>query len=229
MTNNSNENETELQHNTEKSGKGGTIARAAAGGLAGAAIGYISSEENRKKLAGSMTKENLKEKGNKLGTMTKDQASKLKDAGMQKSGDAFNKIKSSTSQLFSNNSSEEDQNDEDAGYTKLENGEAYESDQDYENLKMEHEELNNRLQGLEEKMDKLLVMNGAEAGDGEEQEEEEKSSKVDGKKTSENKSNSTGKKSSGSKKKATSNKKSSQKKKSDEEETGLTSADDTSA
>jgi len=218
-------NESYLEENQQESqsGKKGTIARAAAGGLAGAAIGYMSSEENRKKITNSLSKENLKEKGNKLGTATKDQVSKLKDAGKEKSGEAVDKIKSTTSQLISNGSSKTDQSDEDLDDTSLDNGEAEGTAGNFEELKQENEQLSDRLQGLEEKMDKLLEIS---IGSNEEDEEEEGSSGNSNKKSSAGKKSSG--KSSSSKKKSSGSKKNNQKK-DNEEETSLTIEDDTSA
>lgn len=152
--------ETEKNQAPEKSKRAGTLTRAAAGGMLGAAAGYISSDENRKKLKESINKEKLKNTGTKLSDTSKRQLKQLKDAGKEKSNQAIDRLKSSSTQTSEQLTNDDAENE---GYTTLENGTENESDSDYDNLKLENEALQNRLNGLEEKMDKLIELQSKSA------------------------------------------------------------------
>ncbi|SFD40370.1 hypothetical protein SAMN05216238_101182 [Lentibacillus persicus] len=235
--------ETDKNQAPEKSSGAGTITRAAAGGVLGAAAGYISSDKNRKKLKDSISKEKLKDTGTKISDTSKRQLKQLKDAGKEKSNQAINRLKSSSSPQTAENLTNDD--DENEGYTTLENGTDNESDSDYDNLKLENEELQNRLNGLEEKMDKLIELQSKsadaektqETSNGQAQDESSGSQpeKSAGKSTKEKStSNKNGNSQKPSKKKKTSETQNSKTKTESEnaeaeEETGLDSDDDTSA
>ncbi|WP_174615705.1 YtxH domain-containing protein [Virgibacillus ihumii] len=184
-------NNEETKSNVETDNKGKSLKGALAGGVVGLAIGCISSEKNRQKLVKAANKEFLKEKGSEVSSKTKSKMNYWKESGMEKSNQALQGVKTSTGNLFSSQKQE-----------------------DFENLKLEQENMYHRLQSLEEKIDKLLKMNGLNEID-----ENPERSELEGDKTTNTKSSTNKSK----------NKKQQSGKTAAEKETAVTSDDDTSS
>lgn len=175
----------------ERIRKGAPIRRAATGGIMGATVGYLSTPKNRKKLVAKVSNEALKKTSSSVGTFTKDKLNSIKDSGKEKSGNAYAGLKSSASNLFKKDNDEDESSDTEDAELVQENDEENEmsnsgqAEQDYEDLKEENQMLQDRLQSLEEKMDKLLF----EDGDEEEDDEPAKSKTVAKKKSEKEKDN----------------------------------------
>lgn len=228
------EEENKEENNTNKSAP---IVRAATGGLVGATAGYLSAPGNRKKLRARVNKEALKTTSTSLGTVTKEKLNNMKDAGKEKSSKAYHNLKSASSNMLHKDSSkgdstgdanielvqDNDGEDEEMSYTG-------QNDEGYEEIKVENEELKNRLESLEEKLDKLLSGGGQdnEADDeGEVSDDTEAEEKDDTKQEGKQSKKKDSKKSS-----STSSKKSKAKKEDDDQEgedTATVNDDDTSS
>ncbi|MEN1970608.1 hypothetical protein WMZ97_21425 [Lentibacillus sp. N15] len=192
-------------------------------------------------------KEALKSQSANLKTVTKDKLDHLKNVGMEKSNQAFQNLKSSTSNLLQKNHDEEDyvneDEEQDESNEDSEETEMGEHKGDYQKIKEENDVLQDRLHHLEEKLDKILEINddsddeskatGEDPEDDSEADtDKEAKSKKDGSKKNANKKNNNGEQSSKKSDSEKSRKKKTQKKgkaDEDEEDTGLSSDDDTSA
>lgn len=213
--------------------KGRAVTRTAAGGMAGAAIGYLSSPKNRERIVAKVGKEKIKSQGAKLGTVTKEKLGNVKDSSIDKSNKTMQKLKSSTSNLLKK---DKDDGEQEELVNEQEESDDEQEEQDnepeyggYKEIKEENDLLNDRLNSLEEKMEKLIEMQGAgdAAAAGKEEEDEAVSAEEDSDEEEEEEQ----KKSKPKKKKSSSKIKSSKPKKKveEEEETGLENDDDTSA
>src|SRR5699024_224879 len=129
------------QEKKESSIKGAPIRRAATGGIVGATVGYLSTPKNRKKLLDKVDKEALKNKGESIGTFTKDKLNSIKDSGKEKSSQAYESLKTSTPNLFKKDNKIDKSSDVKATELVQEHDDENEmhetskSDSDYEELK----------------------------------------------------------------------------------------------
>jgi hypothetical protein len=139
--------------NKEKQAKnmltGGTVKRTVAGGLLGASIGYLATPENSKKLLSKVDQDKLKSKSLDFGKAAKD-----------KSKQAVKGLKASAVNLFTRDKNESEDADE-SQETEI-NSEQEGDSKDYDVLKEENKELQDRLQTLEEKLDQLSMDNEEE-------------------------------------------------------------------
>ncbi|QGH36771.1 hypothetical protein GI584_23150 [Gracilibacillus salitolerans] len=122
------------------------LKRTITGGVVGATIGYLATSENSKKLIARINDTEWKEKGKNLGKATKGKVSELKEAGKQKTQNAYQRVKDST--VFTDDQNEQEESNDDVT-TELVNEESYLE------LKEENKVLRERLQDLEEKLNQI--------------------------------------------------------------------------
>ncbi|MCA1055003.1 hypothetical protein LCM10_08400 [Rossellomorea aquimaris] len=146
----------------KKKRSSGPITRTVAGSVLGATVGYLATPENGKKLLESIDQEKLKSKSREFG-----------NAAKEKSRSAVTSLKTSTSNLFKRDKDHGDgveERNETALNAAPTAEETQSRNEDYEALKQENEQLQERLQRLE---DMLADMSEDDRDEDEEDEDED--------------------------------------------------------
>ncbi|MFC4403370.1 GvpT/GvpP family gas vesicle accessory protein [Gracilibacillus xinjiangensis] len=154
------------------------LKRTITGGVLGATIGYLATPENSKRLIARINETEWKEKGIDLGKATKGKVAELKDAGKKKSREAYQRVKDS--KVFNGEKNDPYEESGEDVTTELVNEESYLE------LKEENKLLQERLNDLEEKLNKIAIT-------GEENNSTEKQNSQQSKGNSENANQTTNK------------------------------------
>src|SRR4051794_7955251 len=147
------ENQTEETNNTKneaeetQSTNSGTLKRSIAGGMIGAAVGYLATPENGKKIRETISMDKLKSSGSGIG-----------QAVMEKSKNAVGNIKNSASKLFGKQDG--DSIEETTGNEMSAGAENKSSNNSEQKSNQERSSLDGRLDRLEEMLMKLMDGNG---------------------------------------------------------------------
>lgn len=136
--------EEQQSQETKSESTGSPLRRSIAGGLIGAAVGYLADPENGKKLVGSMQPGKLKDAGTGLGQTVKDKTKKAAGSVKGSVGQLFSKQESVPEKGYSNEQGETDEN-ETSLKTDLNNHSAEEGN---DSSKTEDQLLNDRLEQM---------------------------------------------------------------------------------
>ena len=161
--------------NKNKSGMNGPLTRTVTGSILGATVGYLATPENGKKLIGKIDQEKLKNKGKDFGRATKEKSKQAAGSIKTSTANLFKRDKQEDSEVAAGNEEENETvlNSENTSSPDSDSEQQENQDRDDNSLNEENDSFQNRLEDIEDKIDRLMRALGEDDSDSDEDDEDE--------------------------------------------------------